>query len=274
MYLDSRYESYCKMHNCSPVSNNEQLVLLRLAQQGNRQATEKLVASCYKFVLGCVVQRGHSEAIANDLVQEALMILVTKAIPKYDFSSGYKFISYAVYWIMVSITKYSQRNLSDFPFQIPENIAYQYLRVKGARKYESIQCVGGTTKLVCTDDTLSDDVDAYVKKKDIDNALNFSCLSDSDSFGKKEGKDDALNIFDMIGEQDHTLDIKELKNTVTELISGLPKRDKDIITKYYGLGDLPSIRAKEIGVEYGCSQQRIQQIIRRSREKIECRFNK
>ena len=87
-----------------PISRDEERVLVSLAKNGNQMARHRILTANMRFVLGVALKFKSSPLELGDLVNEGMMGM-SRAIDKFDPSTGMKFISYAVWWVRSYITK-------------------------------------------------------------------------------------------------------------------------------------------------------------------------
>ena len=102
---DASLSIYFKDVSKQPMIDiNEEIALARRIQEGDKQALDKLVKANLRFAISVAKQYQNKGLSLVDLIQEASFGLI-EAAKKYDPDRGYKFISYAVWWIRQSIIR-------------------------------------------------------------------------------------------------------------------------------------------------------------------------
>lgn len=243
-------------------------ILLRLAQNGNRQALHDLIVKNRRLVLKYA---GIYDKIYNhnlniaDLEQEG-MLGILKAVENFDFSHETQFSTYAVYWIKQSIL----RAISDkgFTIHIPVHIFEDIIRLMKLDNKFSTQeeKFSARVKLIAEEMGISID-----KASELfflrDNYLNISSLDvpigeENDS----ELKDFIENV--STPSPLEMLEEKILQETIYDLLDTLKERERQVLMLRFGLIDGKEHTLEEIGKKFGLTRERIRQIETKALKKL------
>ena len=231
---------------------DEEVELARMIRHGDRAALEKLVKANLRFVVSVAKQYQNQGLSLPDLIDEGNLGLI-KAAEKFDETRGFKFISYAVWWIRQSILQAlaEQARIVRLPVnQVGSlnkiNKAYQRFEQEFERKPSA--------------EELAELLDIPVDK--IADTLKMSGRQVSVDAPFVEGEDNSL-IDVMVNEDspnaDHTLINESLSREIDRALATLTPREADIIRKFFGIG-VPEKTLEEIGIELHLTRERVRQI--------------
>ena len=231
---------------------DEEVELARMIRHGDRAALEKLVKANLRFVVSVAKQYQNQGLSLPDLIDEGNLGLI-KAAEKFDETRGFKFISYAVWWIRQSILQAlaEQARIVRLPLnQVGSlnkiNKAYQRFEQEFERKPSA--------------EELAELLDIPVDK--IADTLKMSGRQVSVDAPFVEGEDNSL-IDVMVNEDspnaDHTLINESLSREIDRALATLTPREADIIRKFFGIG-VPEKTLEEIGIELHLTRERVRQI--------------
>ena len=231
---------------------DEEVELARMIRNGDRAALEKLVRANLRFVVSVAKQYQNQGLSLPDLIDEGNLGLI-KAAEKFDETRGFKFISYAVWWIRQSILQAlaEQSRIVRLPLnQVGSlnkiNKAYQRFEQEHERKPSA--------------EELAELLDIPVDK--IADTLKMSGRQVSVDAPFVEGEDNSL-IDVMVNEDspnaDHTLINESLSREIDRALATLSPREADIIRKFFGIG-VPEKTLEEIGIEFHLTRERVRQI--------------
>ena len=231
---------------------DEEVELARRIRHGDRAALEKLVKANLRFVVSVAKQYQNQGLSLPDLIDEGNLGLI-KAAEKFDETRGFKFISYAVWWIRQSILQAlaEQSRIVRLPLnQVGSlnkiNKAYQRFEQEFERKPSA--------------EELAELLDIPVDK--IADTLKMSGRQVSVDAPFVEGEDNSL-IDVMVNEDspnaDHSLINESLSREIDRALATLAPREADIIRKFFGIG-VPEKTLEEIGIEFHLTRERVRQI--------------
>ena len=231
---------------------DEEVELARRIRHGDRAALEKLVKANLRFVVSVAKQYQNQGLSLPDLIDEGNLGLI-KAAEKFDETRGFKFISYAVWWIRQSILQAlaEQSRIVRLPLnQVGSlnkiNKAYQRFEQEFERKPSA--------------EELAELLDIPVDK--IADTLKMSGRQVNVDAPFVEGEDNSL-IDVMVNEDspnaDHSLINESLSREIDRALATLTPREADIIRKFFGIG-VPEKTLEEIGIEFQLTRERVRQI--------------
>jgi RNA polymerase primary sigma factor len=236
------------------LTREEEDATARLAAEGNVAARDKLINANLRFVVN-VAKKFQGQGIPlSDLISEGNIGLI-HAVEKFDADRGYRFISYAVWWIRQSILKAlcEKSRL----IRLPVNRAADIVHIEKAKKELAIHAGGDEelreiAKLLNMNESHVEDMVAISREiVSLEKQVN-------------SGKDPTpLGNFiedNRYATPDQKLVEKALIADIDELLSTLDVREAEIIRCRYGLGLQKPLSLKEIGERYGLTKERIRQI--------------
>ena len=239
---------------------DEEVELARMIRHGDRAALEKLVKANLRFVVSVAKQYQNQGLSLPDLIDEGNLGLI-KAAEKFDETRGFKFISYAVWWIRQSILQAlaEQARIVRLPLnQVGSlnkiNKAYQRFEQEHERKPSA--------------EELADILDIPVDK--IADTLKMSGRQVSVDAPFVEGEDNSL-IDVMVNEDSPNADYKlineSLSREIDRALEQLTPREADILRSFFGIG-VPEKTLEEIGIELDLTRERVRQIKEKAIKKL------
>ncbi len=246
--------------NLSPKEEKE---LAKLAKEGNFEAKQKLIEANLKLVVTIAKKAIHMSKIPMiDLIQEGNLGLMVAA-EKFNYKLGYKFATYASWWIKQAMFKaISEQSYSmKIPVYIQETLS-KFSKIKREMERENNSPV--TTddvakKMNISTDKIDTFLNAYSKTLSIE-----SCLENRD------GKD--MCIADILEDEKASateeVEFEYLKNDINMVISTLKEREQEVVRMRYGLDDNVRYTLEEIGNIYGVTKECIRQTELRALKKM------
>ena len=234
------------------VSADEEVELAQRIKKGDRKALERLTKANLRFVVSVAKQYQNQGLSLPDLINEGNLGLI-KAAEKFDETRGFKFISYAVWWIRQSILQAiaEQSRIVRLPLN---QIGALGKISKELNRFEQEH------ERRPSAEELSETIDLPEEK--IDEAMSVGARHVSVDAPFADGEDNSLldiMVNDSAPMADSELVQESLKTEIDKALSVLSYREREIIKAYYGLGQTERT-LDEIGNRFGLTRERVRQI--------------
>lgn len=241
------------------ISPQEEVELARRIKAGDQQALEKLTKANLRFVVSVAKQYQNQGLTLPDLINEGNVGLI-KAAKRFDETRGFKFISYAVWWIRQSILQAlaEQARIVRLPLNKIGSIG------KVNRAYSEME---QKLERAPSYSELSEYLDLSVK--DVKNALASSGKHVSMDAPLVDGDDSSSNMYDLtendsLPEPDKKVLHESLQKEINRSLSTLTRREGDVLKLYYGLDGNRPMSLDEIGYRFDLTRERVRQIKEKS----------
>ncbi len=260
--LDKYLQEIGKVELLSPEKEVE---LAKRIKKGDSQALEILIKSNLRFVVSVSKQYQNQGLSLPDLINEGNLGLI-KAAERFDETRGFKFISYAVWWIRQSILQALAEQARIV--RLPLNKIGSINKInKAFNKLEQEFQREPTIEEVAN---LMDS-----KPEIIEDTLNFSNIHISMDAPLRE--EDANNLYDvMLNEDspvpDETLMDDSLRIEIERSLATLSYRESEILRYYFGLNNNQPHTLEEIGTEFGLTRERVRQIKEKAIKKLKNQY--
>lgn len=245
------------------LSAEEEVSLAIRIREGDQKALERLTKANLRFVVSVAKQYQNQGLALPDLINEGNLGLI-KAAERFDETRGFKFISYAVWWIRQSILQAiaDQSRIVRLPLnQVSSVNKISQLSSRFEQENERRPSV----------DELSEHID--LPKEKIDEAMNINGKHVSVDAPFVDGDDSSLLdilVNDSSPSADKQLLQESLKQEIQKVLEGLNERERMVITAFFGIGQ-PEMTLDEIGEKYKLSRERVRQIKEKAIRRL--RFN-
>lgn len=242
------------------VTIDEEIELAQKIKKGDRKALEKLTKANLRFVVSVAKQYQNQGLSLPDLINEGNMGLI-KAAEKFDETRGFKFISYAVWWIRQSILQAiaEQSRIVRLPLnQVGSVNKINRLLSKFEQENERKPSIGELSE--CTD----------MPEDKIDDALKIQSKHVSVDAPIYDGEDSSMldtMISDDAPMADKTLVMESLRAEIKRVLSKLKDKEKNVVEAFFGIGQ-PEMTLEEIGEKYGLTRERVRQIKEKAIRKL------
>jgi RNA polymerase primary sigma factor len=234
------------------ISSEEEVDLAQRIKKGDRKALERLTRANLRFVVSVAKQYQNQGLALPDLINEGNVGLI-KAAEKFDETRGFKFISYAVWWIRQSILQAiaDQSRLIHLPLNQLSmvnkiNRAYSKFEQENER-HPSAEELSEHSDL--PSEKISEAISANSRQVSVD--APFSNGDEGSLLDVLENPDAPM--------ADHRLVDESLKTEVDQVLRSLSERERNIIKAFFGLGQ-PEMTLDEIGAKYGLTRERVRQL--------------
>ena len=235
------------------ITAEEEVELAQKIKAGNQFALEKLTKANLRFVVSVAKQYQNQGLTLPDLINEGNLGLI-KAAQRFDETRGFKFISYAVWWIRQSILQAlaEQSRIVRLPLNKIGSInkinkTYAFLEQAHERAPSA--------------EEIAKELDMTIN--DVKESLKNSGRHVSMDAPLVEGEDS--NLYDVLntGESpnpDRTLLHESLKTEIERALETLTPREADVVRLYFGLGSQHAMTLEEIGETFDLTRERVRQI--------------
>ncbi len=242
------------------VSAEEEVELAQLIRKGDKKALERLTRANLRFVVSVAKQYQNQGLSLPDLIYEGNLGLL-KAAERFDETRGFKFISYAVWWIRQSILQAISEQSRIV--RLPLNQVGSVNKIN--REISKFEQENERRPSV---HEIADNIDLPHEK--IDDAMNISGRHLSVDAPFSDAEDGSLLdvlINEDIPPTDVSLVSESLKSEIQAALSVLNERERNVIEASYGLG-MQELTLEEIGEKYGLSRERVRQIKEKAIRKL------
>lgn len=234
------------------LSADEEVELAQQIKKGDRKALERLTKANLRFVVSVAKQYQNKGLSLPDLINEGNLGLI-KAAEKYDETRGFKFISYAVWWIRQSILQAiaEQSRL----VRLPLNQVGSVNRI--ARELNKFEQENERKPSV---EEMADRIDLPEEK--IAEAMKINTHHVSMDAPFADGEDNSLLDFLPNTDSpstDNVLDQESLRTEIGRVLDVLNDREQKVIKAFFGIG-MQEMTLEEIGDKYNLTRERVRQI--------------
>ncbi len=248
--LDKYLQEIGKVDLLTP---DEEVELAKRIKEGDQIALEKLTKANLRFVVSVAKQYQNQGLSLGDLINEGNLGLI-KAAQRFDETRGFKFISYAVWWIRQSIL---------------QALAEQSRIVR-----LPLNRVGSLNKISKTFSELEQRFEREPSPEELAEVLEVTTAEVVDTM-KISGRHVSMDAPFVQGEENSLLDVLEndseetpdsglmtdsLRREVQRALSTLTQREADVITLYFGLNGEHAMTLEEIGEKFSLTRERVRQI--------------
>lgn len=235
------------------ISGAKQTELAVKAKAGDKAAMDKLIKCNLRFVLTIAKEYQYGNIDIEDLINEGNIGLI-KAIERFDETKGFKFISYAVWWVRQSIMQFIYENGN--MVRLPIN------------KINAIGKVNKATEKLHHEldrEPTSEEIQAFTKFSAEDVKSTYIDSARCFSIDQKINEDSESEFGDVIpGETlediEGKLNGESLKYEINTVLNTLTEREIHILNFYFGLNGSQEMSLKEIGDKLGLTNERVRQV--------------
>ena len=234
------------------LSTDEEVELAQRIRKGDRKALDRLTKANLRFVVSVAKQYQNQGMSLPDLINEGNLGLI-KAAEKFDETRGFKFISYAVWWIRQSILQAiaEQSRIVRVPLnQVGSvnkiNRMLNKFEQENERRPSSVE--------------ISEQTD--IPQEKVDEAIMVNSRHVSVDAPFVDGEDNSLLdvlVNDDAPMADRQLVMESLRSEIATILKMLNERERNVITAFYGIGQ-PEMTLEEIGNKFGLTRERVRQI--------------
>jgi len=234
------------------ITAEEEVILAQKIREGDQAALERLTKTNLRFVVSVAKQYQNQGLTLGDLINEGNLGLI-KAAKRFDETKGFKFISYAVWWIRQSIL---------------QAIAEQSRIVR-----LPLNQVGSLSKISKAFSRLEQEYEREPSPEELADILETTVDKVSDTLSNS-GRHVSMDAPFVQGEENTLLDVLEnndpetdstlidesLSEEIKRSLATLTEREREIIVLFFGLGSNHQLSLEEIGEKFNLTRERVRQI--------------
>lgn len=245
------------------LTQAEEKELAKRAKEGDEKAKQELIKANLKLVVTIAKKAIHMSKLPMiDLIQEGNVGLMV-AVEKFNYKLGYKFATYASWWIKQAMFKAisEQSHCMKIPVYIQETLS-KFSKIKREMERESngqVKTEEVAKKMNIAPDKIDTFLNAYTKTISIESGLENS-----------DGKE--MNVADIIEDEKASateeVEFENLRADIWNVISTLKEREQEVVKMRYGLDDSAKMTLEEIGNIYGVTKECIRQTELRALKKM------
>lgn len=231
-----------------------EIELAKRIKQGDDAALERMVKANTRFVVSVAKQYQNQGLTLPDLINEGNLGLI-KAAKRFDETRGFKFISYAVWWIRQSILQAlaEQARIVRLPLnQIASINKINKAYAKLEQDFERPPSADELAELLdFTSDKIEDGLRSAARHVSLDQPFN-----------EIEGSNSLMDVMPNIDNvsPDDALQTESLSVEIGRALEGLSQRERDVVLLFFGIGTSHGLTLEEIGAKYDLTRERVRQI--------------
>jgi RNA polymerase primary sigma factor len=254
LYTEHYLEKYLQEISAVPLlSADEEVDLARQVQKGDLTALEKITKANLRFVVTVAKQYQNQGLSLGDLINEGNLGLI-KAAYRFDVTRGFKFISYAVWWIRQSILQ-----------AIAEHSRVVRLPLNRVGTLNKIGKAFSNLEKEFEREPSASEIAVALDMTDADVANTLRMSGKQISLDAPLSQDAESRLLDVLENDelpspDRILLDESLKLEIENILGGLSKREAEVIRLYFGLGQEHPLTLEEIGERFKLTRERVRQI--------------
>ena len=236
------------------ITAEEEVELARKIKQGDGEALDRLVKANLRFVVSVSKQYQNQGLSLPDLINEGNLGLI-KSAQRFDETRGFKFISYAVWWIRQSILQALAEQSRIVRLPLNKIGSINKINKAYAKLEQQLEREPTSDEIATNMDLLPQDV--------------FETLRNSGRHVSMDAplslNDEGGSMYDVMEEKDSLspdkqLLIDSLRQEIERSLSTLTTREADVVRLYFGLNGAQSLTLEEIGDKFDLTRERVRQI--------------
>lgn len=235
------------------ISVEEESVLAQKIRAGDTDALNRLATANLRFVVSVAKQFQNHGLSLPDLINEGNLGLI-KAAGRFDETRGFKFISYAVWWIRQSIMQAIAEQSRIVRLPLNKINALNKIR-------KTVMILEQSLEREASPLEIAEKLDMSEAEIRVTLSVSNRHVSTDAGFANTEEMSLMDVLFDPTNPQpDNVLMSESLNTEIGRALSTLTKKESDILELFYGIGNTTTFTLEEIGERYGITRERVRQI--------------
>ena len=235
------------------ITADEEVALAQRIKQGDRAALEKLTKANLRFVVSVSKQYQNQGLSLPDLINEGNLGLI-KAAQRFDETRGFKFISYAVWWIRQSILQALAEQSRIVRLPLNKIGAINKINKAYAKLEQKFEREPNAEEIAILLEITENEVKESMKNSGRHVSMDAPLVQDEDN-----------NMYDVLRSEDGPtpeteLLYESLRKEIERAVSTLTLREADVIRLYFGLNGSHPMTLEEIGEKFDLTRERVRQI--------------
>jgi RNA polymerase primary sigma factor len=246
------------------LTPEDEVILARKIHGGDRKALETLVNSNLRFVVSVAKQYQNQGLTLSDLINEGNLGLI-KAAERFDETKGFKFISYAVWWVRQAILQ-----------ALAEQARIVRLPLNKIGSFNQIIKAFTSLEQEYQREPMPEEIGYVINMPPmaVDEALNSSNYHISMDAPLREDDENENNMYDVFmnndtPDPDNSLIENSLKRDIERTLESLTAREAEILRYYFGLNGMPAHSLIEISNKLDITRERVRQIKEKAIDKLQ-----
>jgi RNA polymerase nonessential primary-like sigma factor len=249
--------------NSTLLTKEEEYDTAISAHEGDKKARQRMIQSNLRLVINIAKRYQHTSLSLVDIIQEGNTGLI-HAVEKFDATKGFRFSTYAVWWIKNNIERFIMNQSRTI--RVPIHIGKSYKRILKNAREESLD-------LKCNQDLQKIAANLEIEFEEVIGVLSYYFTEASLDKTIETQNDSSTSLVNLIEDSSICKPNDEIENTDTssylaKVLSHLCDRDREIIELRFGLGREEPQTLHAIGERLFMSRERVRQIITASLQKI------
>ncbi len=235
------------------ITADEEVELARRIKAGDEKALEKLTKANLRFVVSVAKQYQNQGLSLPDLINEGNVGLI-KAARRFDETRGFKFISYAVWWIRQSILQALAEQSRIVRLPLNQVGSLNKIKKVSNRLEQEFERAPSASEIAKEMEVSEDKIDSAMKISTRSVSMDAPVIPDEDT-----------TLIDLMTPEDSKSTDEELmqeslRREIERSLSTLSEKERDVINLYYGIGMNHGLTLEEIGAKFGLTRERVRQI--------------
>lgn len=235
------------------ITAEEEVALAKRIKQGDQRALDKLCKANLRFVVSVAKQYQNQGLSLPDLINEGNLGLI-KAAKRFDETRGFKFISYAVWWIRQSILQALAEQSRIVRLPLNQVGSLNKIKKEASKLEQQYERPPSADEIASSMELPEGKVDSTMKISTKYVSMDAPLTHDEDS--------SFLDVF-VSEDSPHTDDDlmrESLTREIQRSLSTLNEKERDVINLYYGIGRNHGMTLEEIGAKFDLTRERVRQI--------------